>query len=185
MYLYFYLSLAFLASAQHCQSASIIPEIIPRGNFQQYGLALEAIFGMGMRLHTLLDSSKGNFVVSPLSTTALIGQLMLGAEGEFREHLYELLSLPKKTTFSNNIYHYGKDKKNQSYSLLYSEFHLQLSSLLKTLSTRKVNEQYTLKLNNALFYNQNLELKNHFKKFLGDLYNTDVEPLDFYNDTTR
>lgn len=186
MYLYFYMTFAFLASTQHCQSASILPEIVPRGNFQQFGLALEAIFGMGIRLHALLDSTTtGNFVVSPLSTTAVIGQLMLGAEGEFQQQLYELLSLPKKNTYTHSIYQYGKDKRNQSYSLRYSEFHLQLSSLLKTLSTRKSGELFTLNLNNGLFYNRNLELKNHFKKFLGDLYNTDIEALDFYNDTTK
>lgn len=185
MYLKFYLAFAFMASAQHCHSASVLQEIVPRDNFHQYGLALEAIFGMGIRLHVLLDSSKGNFVVSPLSTTAVIGQLMLGAEGEFREHLYELLSLPMKSSYTNSVYHYGKDKKNQSYTLPYTEFHLQLSSLLKTLSTRKTQELFTLNLNNALFYNENLELKTHFKKFLEDLYNTNIEALDFYNDTTK
>lgn len=185
MYLPLFFTFAFLASTQHCQPVNLIQEIVPRNNFQQYGLALEAIFGMGIRLHVLLDSSQGNFVVSPLSTTAVIGQLMLGAEGEFQEQLYDLLSLPKKTSFTNSIYHYGKDKKNQSYVLPYSEFHLQLSSLLKTLATRKIGELFTLNLNNALFYNQNLELKNHFKKFLGDLYDSDIEPLDFNNDTTK
>lgn len=184
MYLQFYLSVAFLTSAQHCQSTNIIPQIVPRDN-AQYGLALEAIFGMGIRLHTLLDTSSGNFVVSPLSTTAVIGQLMLGAEGEFREHLYELLSLPKKTNYGGYVLHYGKDKINQSFTLPYSEFHLQLSGLLKTLSKRKPNEMFTLNLNNALFYNQNLELKKQFQKFLGDFYNTDIRALDFYNDTTK
>lgn len=185
MYLSLYLALGFLITTHHCQlSSNVLHAVLPRSNFEQYSLALEAIFGMGIRLHTLLDTSRGNFVVSPLSTTAVIGQLLLGAKGDFQKHLHDLLSLPRKSSYAPIVHHYSKNQVNQSYSLNYTEFHLQLSSLLKTLGKRKAGELFTLNLNNALFYNQNLELKSHFKRFLGDLYDTDIQALDFYTDTT-
>lgn len=145
------------------------PKALPEHNFQEYGLALGAIFGMGVRLQLLLKTStKENFIVSPLSAASVIGQLMLGAEGEVRERLYELLSLP-------NLNH---EKRNKE--LTYIKFHIQMSKLLAAL--RETSDDYTLNVSDALFYNSLIVLTEDFKNSLYQLYETEVQPVNFFSD---
>nr|CAI5826877.1 unnamed protein product [Callosobruchus analis] len=56
-------------------------------------ILLNGIYEMGFRLQMMLDSKSPNFVVSPLSTVMIIGQLMLGAEG-YWWHNKKHLSFP-------------------------------------------------------------------------------------------
>ncbi|KAG5889829.1 hypothetical protein JTB14_023154 [Gonioctena quinquepunctata] len=160
---------------------AITDEIIPSKNKEDYGLALEAIFSLGIRLQAILETSTSpNFVISPLSTTALVSELMMGADGVFQEQLYKLLSLPK-TEHTYTVNEFSKEG-NQTRALPYANFHFQLSCLIKALRTRKVGEQFDLNLDNALFYNQNIELRNDFKKNLYRFYNTEIKALDFQKD---
>lgn len=156
--------------------------IIPK-NYARYGQALEAIFSITLRLHAIMDTSVNeNFVVSPISTTAIIAQLMLGAEGEFREELHNLLSLPASTS-SFNVTHFTKER-NESQIMPYATFHLQLAILLKHLKIRKPGEHFVLNLDNALFYNEDIDLRTVFTNTLYKIYDTDITPVDFKNDVT-
>ncbi|KAJ8972551.1 hypothetical protein NQ314_000138 [Rhamnusium bicolor] len=154
-------------------------------DIEEYGLALEAVFGMGLRLQAILENSGNeNFVVSPLSATVIVAQLLLGAEGEFRDKLYELLSLSGHPQHYN-IHYYNKDKKNESSTLPYAHIHLQLSSLVKKLQKKKTGELFTLRQSNALFYNESFELNSYFKNNIIMFYDTEITPLDFNKDTSR
>lgn len=151
----------------------------------EYGLALEAVFGVGLRLHALLDeSSTSNFVVSPISATVLVSQLLLGAEGQFRDQLYDLLSLHGQPQHYN-VHYFNRNKMNESCALPYAHIHLQLSSLIKKLQRRKTGEQFTLMQSSALFYNKDIELRSYFKNNLIRFYDSEVTPLDFSVDTSR
>nr|XP_023017801.1 serpin-Z10-like [Leptinotarsa decemlineata] len=181
----FYIPILFVCFLRiHSTSTkSILEQLIPKEKLDNYGLAIEAIFSLGIRLQAIMDESpNANFVVSPLSTTAIISQLMMGAEGVFQDQLYKLLSLPKPD-HSYMVNNYGKDG-NETRLLPYGNFHLQLSALLKTLQRRKPGEKFDLNLSNALFYNQDIELKNDFMKYLYKLYDTEIKALNFYKDTS-
>lgn len=163
----------------------------PVDNFKKYGLALEAIFGMGIRLQYLLDhinnnnatnittrSDKGNFVVSPISATTIIAQLMLGAEEPFREQLYDLLQLPKSTNL-NIVNYYGKNKKNESINLPHADLHLQLSSLLKFMKKNTTKKEFILKQENAVFVDEDIKLKKRFEKNMEIFYDSYIRMVDF------
>jgi len=150
----------------------------------RYGAALEAIFGIGIRLQALLEDptvSKGsNFLVSPLSVALTIGQLMLGAEGKFREELYNLLSLPDNSTQKFSIVYRGKDK-NTSYTLPYANLHLQLGNLVRALEGNEISRSFTLNSSNALFVKSDSKLKDEFLNHLL-IYQTQVQAMNFSSD---
>nr|CAH7721520.1 unnamed protein product [Callosobruchus chinensis] len=166
------------------QSNPLIQKLSPdKHQYQKYTQALEAVFGMGIRLQLLLENHDShNFVVSPLSTVVVIAQLMLGAEGEFQDQLYELLSIPKPKVVPQTIYHYGKGG-NTTNSLRYAEFHLQLSGLVKALQKRRGDELFVLDQDNALFYSVDIHLKDQFQRCMEKFYETEIKSLDFRQDT--
>ncbi|XP_072379558.1 serine protease inhibitor 42Dd-like [Diabrotica undecimpunctata] len=158
--------------------------IISPTNQKIYGQALEAIFTMGFRLQDILNmSTEQNLVVSPLSTAAIIGQLMIGADGEFREDLHDLLGLPPSSA-SFNVTYFGKER-NESLILPYATFHMQLAILIKNLRQRKPGEEFILNLANAMFHNSDIDLRTVFTSSLNKMYDADIVPLDFTKDTTR
>lgn len=129
--------------------------------------ALKAIFSMGVKLDTLLNTNSTqpqNFLVSPLSLTLLLGQLLVGAEGKFRDHLYDLISL--------------SDQKSVRDENVYIQFHQQLGNLRKRLEIDG-NRHYKLDSNNALFYNRNIRLQDKFSHESMTLYQTELFPLNF------
>ncbi|CAG9862135.1 unnamed protein product [Phyllotreta striolata] len=161
-------------------------QVVTKSAYDKYGLALEAIFSMGLRLQGIMDTStEDNFVVSPLSTTAIIGQMLLGANGEFREQLYQLLSLPKMTTSFRVTYYNQYKGQNDTQVLPYAMFHMQLAALIKELRHRKPGEEFVLTLDNALFHEQRIRLNEVFEHSLNNLYHTEITPLDFRTDTSR
>lgn len=167
------LSLMYSAQSQPVQLQEVLSN--PQNN-----LALEAIVGMGLRLQALHNKTTSkNFVVSPISATVVIAQMMLGAEGKFLDDLHQLLSLPNLPTAElvNN-------KNNQTMKLPHARFHFQLMSLIKSLKKKK-GEQFKLIQSSALFYNQNIELTDNFQYYLFRFYHTEMWPMDFYKDTKR
>lgn len=152
---------------------------------ERYGDALEAIFGIGVRLQALLEDpsipSTSNFMVSPLSIALMIGQLMLGAEGKFRDELYTLLSLPESSDQKNSVIHYYSKHKNVTYTLPYSTLHLQMGNLVRALEGKEISKSFILNSSNALFVSSRLSLKDEFLHNLG-IYETHVQPLNFSTD---
>lgn len=162
----------------NCVTAEILPILDLSSRIRQdYNLALEAIFSMGVRLAALLDKPNlrdRNFLISPISATTLIAELMLGANGETLEELHDLISLPN-----------DKDSSRLLFDLPYKNLHSQLSKLLKKLNADGLNDnndkQFDFKSSNVLFHDKNVTLYEEFFKNLFDLYNAHVMPLDFVN----
>lgn len=146
---------------------------------QKYADAIEAIFGIGIRSTALLadPSNTGNIIVSPVSITLLIGQLMLGAKGPFLDQLYNLLSLTKARYNENAWYIKGQDRV---YPLPHARLHIHLKSLILELASRERN--FTLHESNALFYDSDLQLDGNFQHYLKVFYDTLLQPLDFDHD---
>ncbi|KAF5295357.1 hypothetical protein FQR65_LT01547 [Abscondita terminalis] len=172
--------LIFLSISSTFQSA--IPPQSP------FGDALEAIFSVGVRLQTLLtDSNKDgpqNFLVSPLSVSLLISQLMLGADKELRQELYNLLSLPKAENTHHSLIYYHGSKKNTTFYLPYAKFHSQMGNLVRSLETKLVSKSFTLNCSNGLFINSNFRLKENFEHNL-EIYQTEIQPLNFSTDPLK
>lgn len=147
---------------------------------EKYGEALNAIFGMGIRLQAFLQDHDSenpkNFLVSPLSAALIIGQLMLGAEGEFREQLYNLLSLPDEAQPARSA---PADLPESPVlrNLPYSNLHFQLGGLVRKLK-EDAQKSYQLDTSSALFHNTKYALERDFKNYLF-LYETDVYGLNF------
>lgn len=141
--------------------------------------AIEAIFGIGIRSTALLadPSNAGNIIVSPVSITLLIGQLMLGAKGVFLDQLYNLLSLTKARYNENAFYYNGQ---NKTYPLPHVRLHIHLRNLIQELASGERN--FTLHESNALFYDSDLQLQGNFQHYLKVFYNTLLQPLDFDHD---
>lgn len=154
----------------------------PTKSFQDYREAIDAIYSITVRLEALLTSNstqQKNFLVSPLSAAIVIGQLMIGAEGEFREELYNLLSIPKEHQ-NDTIIKYSSQNGTSSQTIPYGLLHLQLGSLMRKFKKISAgNNSFTLEVSNAFFYNSPLRLKESFKRPLVDFYDTDVVPVNF------
>lgn len=144
-----------------------------------YRLALDAIFGMGIRLQALLKNDPfENFLVSPVSAAVIIGQLILGSEGEFRKQLIELLSLPNSHLYENDTF--NNTSKDKNISLPYSTLHLQMYSLLKALEgSSSVAKQFVLNQKSAIFFSNQLRLKDDFKRYIKYFYSVNLRRLDF------
>ncbi|XP_968005.2 serpin B6 [Tribolium castaneum] len=154
---------------------------------EHYKLALEAVFGVGIRLQAFLDGGESdNFLVSPISATVILGQLILGAEGEFRKQLVELLALPKGHLYENDVY-YIENKKNVTLQQLpYSTLHLQLSNLLKALESGKdERKHFMLKQKSALFVDNTVDLNKTFRGNLRNFYQTRIKFFDFQHKQTE
>lgn len=169
--------LVFLICASSTFQQSVSPE-------KQFGDALEAIFSIAVRLQTLLsDSSRNsiqNFLVSPLSVALLISQLMLGADEELRQQLYNLLSLPKNANPHHALIRYH-GFKNTTFNVPYAKFHSQMGNLVRNLETRNNAKSFTLNCSSSLFVNSKLHLKENFEHNL-EIYQTEVQALNFSTD---
>ncbi|KAF5272221.1 hypothetical protein FQA39_LY01303 [Lamprigera yunnana] len=153
---------------------------------KHFGDALEAIFSIGLRAQTLLDdpelSTSNNFLVSPLSVALLISQLMLGADREFAEELYDLLSLPKGNHHESATIQYYGPRKNSTFRVPYAKLHAQMGNLLRILQGADLSDSFNLNCNNALFIDSDLQLKDTFQHNL-QIYKTDVEKVNFTGDS--
>ncbi|XP_066993462.2 uncharacterized protein [Anabrus simplex] len=145
----------------------------PNGQRKQFEQASEALFAVALRLKSLLDFSinGGNFLVSPLSVAAVLGQLLLGAKGESRRKLSEILSTAKKD--------------GAGASIPDVEYHQQFKTLLSMLETSASGngsnhfENYELHIASAFFIQPDLRLKADYKHAVTDLYDCDVVPVNF------
>lgn len=152
---------------------------------KRFGLALEAILGVGIRLQVLLDDpsvdSQRNFLVSPLSVTLLISQLMLGADEGFRAELYNLLSLPNNNDHKHSVINYYGNYANKTFKVPYAKLHSQMGNLLRELKRKDFTKTFTLNCSSGLFYNAQLKLLDSFRHNL-HIYETEMQPLNFSTD---
>jgi serine protease inhibitor len=170
--------------------AQEVPKPLPSVDDQlvrRFGLALEAVFGVGIRLQAFLQDDKNdNFLVSPISATVVIGQLILGAEGEFRRQLVDLLALPNSHLYENDRIETYSNKTNVSCVLPYSTLHVQLSGLLKALESNPAStKQFILKQKSAAFVDSSVVVKETFQKYLRIFYDARVRIVDFKNNPVK
>lgn len=172
----------FLLLCWHEADLTELPGV-PKDVQEKYGQALEAIFAIGIRLQVLLQDATAaqqqNFVVSPFSASLLIGQLMLGAQGKFREYLYEIMSLPNAADHSHVVYHSSNsDGLNETFSLPHAILHLQLGSFASAFK-KSLNNNFTLQTASALFYDMKLTFREQFEKNLVRIYDNELIGLNF------
>lgn len=136
------------------------PALNSRSLFETYPDALEAIFGIGLRSSALLadPSVDGNVIISPISITLLLGQLMLGAEGKVLENLASLLSL-KESKFNRVL----NTSTKQRFRLPYANFQVQMKDLLDDVTKSGRIGNFTLRQSSAVFYDSNIQLKERFR----------------------
>lgn len=127
--------------------------------FEKYPNALEAIFGIGLRSSALLadPSVGGNVIISPISITLLLSELMLAADGKVLKNLANLLSLRESK------YYYIVDSKGRRFPLGYADFHVQLRHLLGEVAKGGMLGNFTLRQSSAMFYDANIVLKEQFR----------------------
>jgi serine protease inhibitor len=133
----------------------------------QYIHAVEAVFAVTTRLKVSLglDTTK-NLLVSPISTTTALAQLLLGARGPSRNRLLNILTATRKF---RNIQEPTA-----------AEFHVQLAGLIRFLQTNPNDDDaYQLHFASALFLQPGLTLLPNFQAAVTDLYGMDILPADF------
>ncbi|XP_052124365.1 leukocyte elastase inhibitor-like isoform X1 [Frankliniella occidentalis] len=141
----------------------------------RFRLASEALFSIAVRLQSLLEDPnaltrngpRGNFLVSPLSVTAALGQLALGSRGESHRQLGELLSLPGRP---------GQANRKRSVMQL----HLQMGGLLEILQAdARSSPAFQLHTASALFAAPNLRMFPRFKREVNEMYSTQIVSVNF------
>lgn len=146
-----------------------------------FKLALQAIFTLGIRLQTFLhDEGNENIIVSPFSTALIISQLALGAENDFRKVLIDLLSLPNTHLHENTTLDTFATKNSTEY-LPYAQIHLQMRSLLTHLRNPLIKKEFILRESSVLFYSQQLKLKEQFYNLSAHFYETKMYKINFNN----
>ncbi|XP_063241654.1 serine protease inhibitor 28Dc-like isoform X2 [Bacillus rossius redtenbacheri] len=152
----------------------------PRGALERYRQAAEAVFGVAVRLKLFLHvSDKDNFVVSPVSVAAAIGELLLGAKGRSREQLEWLLSTEDNSTgnsSSTGIAGAGDPL----------ELHRQLGGLARLLEAADhTAEGYVLSMASAFFVQPDLRMRPSYVHAVTQLYGLQFWPLDFSGDPRK
>ncbi|KDR21045.1 putative serpin-Z6A isoform X2 [Zootermopsis nevadensis] len=136
----------------------------------QYIHAVEAMFAVTVRLKALLEmGATTNLLVSPISTTTALAELLLGARGSTREYLLKILT--------------AVDRSEYTREPTVSEFHLHMGGLIKFLQTSSdYDDSYRLHFASALFLRPDLSLLPNFRSAATDLYGMAVLPTDFSGD---
>lgn len=128
--------------------------------FDRYPDALEAIFGIGLRSSALLADPAvgGNVIVSPVSITLLLSELMLAADGKVLKNIASLLSL------RDSKYKYVlNNSTGRRFPLAYADFHVQLKYLLEDVVKSGRMGNFTLRQSSAVFYDSSIVLKEQFR----------------------
>jgi serine protease inhibitor len=133
----------------------------------QYVYAVEALLAVTIRLKAVLKlGGTKNLLVSPVSTTTALAELLLGARGSAREHLLNILTAVEGTY----------DTREPTVA----EFHVHMGRLIKFLQTSSdYDDSYRLNFASALFLQQGLSLLPNFESTAADLYGMAVIPVDF------
>lgn len=150
---------------------------------KEYSIAINAIYALAIRLQALLGSTESgtpqNLIVSPISIAAVIGQLMLGAKGNFQDNLYNLLTIAPDDSSKYARWNYN-DGTQYILKESHSKLHIQLGRLLRSLSrSSQTSDYFNLESANGLFFNNQLKLKDVFQKNLKMAYLTEIFDMDF------
>jgi serine protease inhibitor len=133
----------------------------------QYIYAVEAVVAVTIRLKELLEfGGTKNLLVSPISVTTALAELLLGARGWAREHLLNFMTAAERP----------KDTQEPTIA----EFHQHMRGLIKFLQTSSdYDNAYRLHYASALFLQPGLSLLPNFHRAATDLYGMTVLPVDF------
>jgi hypothetical protein len=149
-------------------SSFISPSYTARQELHRpYFHAVEALFAVNTRLKALLGSdARRNLLLSPVSTTTALAELLLGARGSSRNQILNIL------TAANRIHDTAEATA--------AEFHQHLGNLIRSLKTSAVfDNSYHLHLASALFVEPGISLFSNFVNGASELYGMDMMYLDF------
>ena len=113
-------------------------------------------FGLEMFQKVREDSNEENIMISPLSISVALAMAYNGADGDTKDEMEEAMKLNGLTT----------DEINASYKML-------LSAL------QSLDEEVVFEIANALFYADIMEVKPGFLDVNKNVYDAEVERLDF------
>ena len=113
-------------------------------------------FGLEMFQKVRGDSNEENIIISPLSISVALAMAYNGADGDTKDEMEEAMKLNGLTT----------DEINASYKML-------LSAL------QSLDEEVVFEIANALFYADIMEVKPGFLDVNKNVYDAEVERLDF------
>jgi serine protease inhibitor len=132
-----------------------------------YSHAVDALYAVTVRLKALLiPEAKRNLLLSPISTTTALAETLLGARGNSRRYILNILTAVNRT----------KDTAEATVA----EFHQHMGGLIKFLKTNPVlDKSYQLHMASALFIDSLLNLSADYQKAATELYGMEVMRLDF------
>jgi serine protease inhibitor len=132
-----------------------------------YFHAVEALNAVSARLKAQVGcDTKGNLLLSPITTTTALAQLLLGSRGSTRSQILNIL------TAANRTQDFAEATVN--------EFHKHLVNLIRIVTTNAVfDNSYYLHLASALFYRLGSGLYPNFVNAATKLYAMDIFHLDF------
>jgi serine protease inhibitor len=132
-----------------------------------YFHAVEAINAVSTRLKALATSNaEGNLLLSPMTTTTALAELLLGARGSSRSQILNILTAANRTQGTAEA--------------RVDEFHQHLGNLIRILTTSNIfDNSYYLHVASALFFQSGLSLYPSFVNAANELYGMDTFHLNF------
>jgi serine protease inhibitor len=156
------LLLAFIVtSISSCQKNDLEPDENRIINLDEKSAQLvEADNAFGLELFQTIreESDEENLMISPLSVSVALAMAYNGADGDTKTEMEKVLKLKGLTT----------EEINASYKML-----------IKALQS--LDEEVVFEIANAIFYADGFSVKSNFLSINEDVYDAEVEALDFNN----
>ncbi|XP_010643185.1 serpin B3 [Fukomys damarensis] len=121
-----------------------------------------------------LRKSKDNVFYSPISITAALAMVYLGAKGKTAQEMEKVLHF-------NEVTKESKGKTQTSHGENPGSVHLQFQKLLT--EWKKPTDAYELKSANKIYKEKNFQFLPEYLNDLKNFYLTDAESVDFENET--
>ncbi|XP_010643187.1 serpin B3 isoform X2 [Fukomys damarensis] len=134
----------------------------------------EANIKFTLDLFQELRNATGNIFFSPTSITAQLAMVYLGAKGKTAQEIEKVLHFSEITEKS-------KEKTLTNQGETSGSLHLQFQKLLT--EWNKLTDAYELKSANKIYKQKSLQLFQEYLDDLKNFYLTDVESVDFENET--
>jgi serine protease inhibitor len=132
-----------------------------------YSRAVEALFAVSTHLKALVESeAEENLLLSPITTTTALAELLLGARGSSRSQILNILSAANRTQDIDEA--------------TVDEFHQHMANLIRILTTSAVfDNSYYLHLAGAFFFRVGSSLFPNFVHAATELYGMDIFYLNY------
>jgi serine protease inhibitor len=154
-------------SSSAAAAASAQPDQDTAYSRRPYSQAVEALFAVGTHLKARVESeAEGNLLLSPITTTTALAELLLGARGSSRRQILNILT--------------AANRNQDTAEATVDVFHQHLANLIRILTTSAVfDNSYYLHLASALFVQVGSSLFPNFVNVATEQYGMDIFYLNF------